>query len=92
MNEPVPVVLYSRPGCHLCDEMKAVAQRVARSVPIILQEVDISADAELMQRYGTEIPVMVIGGRKVAKYRISEEELIRSLERATRDEARHAGK
>ena len=75
----IAVTLYSRPGCHLCDDMKAVVERVARSVPLTLIVVDISTDTELEQRYGQEIPVLLIDGRKAAKYRVSEEELSRKL-------------
>jgi len=75
----IAVTLYSRPGCHLCDDMKAVVERVARSVPLTLIVVDISTDAELEQRYGQEIPVLLIDGRKAAKYRVSEEELNKKL-------------
>ncbi len=75
----IAVTLYSRPGCHLCDDMKAVVERVARSVPLTLTVVDISTDAELDQRYGQQIPVLLIDGRKAAKYRVSEEELSKKL-------------
>jgi hypothetical protein len=75
----VVLTLYSRPGCHLCDEMKAVIARVvARSpAPISIEEVDISSDADLESRYGVEIPVLLVDGRKAAKYRITEEQLAR---------------
>ena len=71
--------LYSRPGCHLCDDMKAIVARVAREVPLTLQEIDISTDPELEARYGPEIPVLEIEGKKAAKYRISEDELRKML-------------
>ena len=75
------VSLYSRPGCHLCDEMKAVVQRVARAseVPITIEEIDISMDPDLEARYGLEIPVLLVDGRKAAKYRVTERELTRIL-------------
>ena len=75
----IALSLYSRPGCHLCDEMKAVIARVARTVPLTLQEIDISGDPGLEERYGLEIPVLEIEGRKAAKYRITEDELTRLL-------------
>jgi hypothetical protein len=86
----IALTLYSRPGCHLCDEMKAVIARVVgeQAVDITLEEVDISTDAELESRYGTEIPVLLVNGRKVAKYRVTEAELARML----RDRAGGAGK
>lgn len=75
----IALTLYSRPGCHLCDEMKATVDRVARQVALTLQVVDISTDAELEARYGLEIPVLVINGQKAAKYRVAEDELTRIL-------------
>jgi hypothetical protein len=73
------VTIYSRPGCHLCDEMKAVVRRVAATTPLILEEVDITGDPMLEARYGLEIPVLVVDGRKAAKYRVGEEELRRLI-------------
>jgi len=75
----ITLTLYSRPGCHLCDEMKAVINRVAQSNPLQLEEIDISANADLEARYGLEIPVLMVEGKKAAKYRIGEEELRRVL-------------
>jgi glutaredoxin len=77
----IALTLYSRPGCHLCDEMKTLVERVVRSAPeqTTVEVVDISTDPELETRYGVEIPVLLVNGRKAAKYRISEEELVRIL-------------
>jgi glutaredoxin len=75
------LTLYSRPGCHLCDEMKAVISRVKDKYPdIALDEVDISTDPALIERYGLEIPVLVIDGKKVAKYRMTAEQLERIVD------------
>ena len=73
------LVIYSRPGCHLCDEMKAIVARVGRAMPLAVEEIDISGDPALEARFGLEIPVLMIGGRKAAKYRVTEEELRRLL-------------
>ena len=75
----ITLTLYSRPGCHLCDEMKAVINRVAQSNPLRVEEIDISTSADLEERYGLEIPVLFVAGKKAAKYRIGEEELRRVL-------------
>ena len=75
----ISITLYSRPGCHLCEEMKSVVSRVAALMPIALAEVDISSDPDLERQYGGEIPVLFVDGRKAAKYRIGEDELIRIL-------------
>ena len=75
------LTIYSRPGCHLCDEMKAVVERVVRSVaqPLTIEQIDISTDPALEARYGVEIPVLMIDGKKVAKYSVTEEALTRWL-------------
>jgi len=72
-----PVTIYSRPDCHLCDEMKAVVARVARSLPLAVEHVDISGNAELEEKYGGEVPVLIVDGRKAAKYRVTEDEIRR---------------
>ena len=75
----VSITIYSRPGCHLCDEMKAVVDLVARWVPFTIDIIDVSNDPRLEARYGLEIPVLLINGRKAAKYRLTEDELRRML-------------
>jgi hypothetical protein len=59
--------------------MKATVMRVRARSPFDLVEIDVSMDRELERRYGQEIPVLEIDGRKVAKYRIEEQALERAL-------------
>ena len=59
--------------------MKAVVARVGRTVPVVVVEIDISTDAALEAQYGLEIPVLMIDGKKAAKYRVGEDELRRIL-------------
>ncbi len=79
--EPARLTLYVKPGCHLCEEMKAVITRVSARVPFSLDEIDISRDETLLAAYGEQIPVLLIDGHKAAKYRIDERELERRLRR-----------
>ena len=74
------LTIYGKPGCHLCDEMKDVVGRVIAHSGIALEVIDISTDPVLTERYGMEIPVLLIDGRKVAKYRVSEPQLRRMLD------------
>jgi hypothetical protein len=60
--------------------MKAVVARVRARHGFDLEEVDVSASAELERLYGAEIPVLEIDGKKVAKYRIDEIALVRALD------------
>jgi glutaredoxin len=73
------LIIYSRPGCHLCDDMKAVVARVSRKIAFSMEEIDISGNPELEARYGVEIPVLMVNGRKAAKYRVSEDQLVAIL-------------
>ena len=78
----IALTIYSRPGCHLCDELKRVVQRVVglSAAPVSIEEIDISADRDLEARYGLEIPVLLVDGKKAAKYRVTDDELTRILE------------
>ena len=77
------LTIYSKPGCHLCDEMKSLVYRVAaehsNTQDISIDEIDISNDRDLLERHGLEIPVLLIDGKKVAKYRVSEVELTQMI-------------
>lgn len=76
------LIIYSRPGCHLCHEMKILVERVVRDAQVAarIEEVNVADDAGLETRYGLELPVLLVNGRKVAKYRVTEEALTRILE------------
>ena len=79
---PLDVTLYTRRSCHLCDEAKASIAPLLREFGAPLREVDIDADPELRARYAEEVPVIFLGSRKVAKYRVDPAEFRRQLERA----------
>ena len=64
------VTLYSRHGCHLCEEMRAVVAAVERVLPLEVDEVDVDGDAALATAYGDEVPVLFVNGRKAFKYRV----------------------
>jgi hypothetical protein len=58
--------LYTRPGCHLCEDAVSELGRLQARQPHELELVDVSADDELQQRYGERIPVLEIEGREYA--------------------------
>ncbi len=67
---PREITLYTRPGCHLCEEAKALIQPLLGEFSATLREVNIDDDAELTRLYGIDIPVVFIGARKAAKHRV----------------------
>ena len=79
---PRDVTLYSRPGCHLCEEAKAAMAPMLREFCAVLRQVNIDDDAVLKERYGWDIPVVFIGARKAAKHRVDVAQFRRQLEEA----------
>ena len=81
MPDPLALIIYSRPGCHLCEEMKALVTRVIdrTSTEARLEEINVETDADLERRFGLEVPVLMLNGKKVAKFRVSAETLERVL-------------
>jgi len=80
---PRDVTLYSRPGCHLCEEAKAAIAPLLREFGAALREVNIDEDATLKERYDWDIPVIFIGAHKAAKHRVDVAEFRRQLEEAS---------
>lgn len=75
------LTLYSRRDCCLCDEMKAVIEKVAAATPIEFAEFDIDTDDTLRAQYNDQVPVLFIDGRKAFKYRVTERQLKSKLGR-----------
>jgi glutaredoxin len=73
------VTLYTRRGCHLCDEVKATLARLRRRAQFQLQEIDIDTDPELVRRFNDEVPVVFVEGKKAFKYFLNEQEFLRVL-------------
>ena len=81
MPESIRIEIYSRPGCHLCDEAKAVIEPFAARYPLELRVTNIDTDPDLRAAYGTEIPVILINGTEAFRHRVD----ARALERKLRD-------
>ena len=74
------VTLYTRAGCHLCEEAKRAFEAARGRADFDYEEVDIDRDAELRRRYNDEVPVIAINGVKAFKYRVEAKELLKKLE------------
>ena len=73
------VIIYSRPGCHLCDEAKAAIQNAGCSERFTLEEINIESDAELLRKYKYDIPVILIDGVEAFRHRVDVKEFIRVI-------------
>jgi hypothetical protein len=77
-----PLLLVGKPGCHLCEVMREVVSPVAAELGLTLAERDDRSDPELDALYRNDIPVLLLGGREVARHRVTAAELrarLRSL-------------
>jgi glutaredoxin len=75
------LLLYTRKDCCLCDEMKSILSGVAKRVPFALEEIDVDTSPVLQEKYGNDVPVLFINGRKAFKYRLTARELEKRLKR-----------
>lgn len=73
------MVVYSRQDCCLCDEALDQIEAARESAVFSLEVVDVDTDPALVERYGHEVPVVEIDGRKAFKYRLTTRQLLRRL-------------
>jgi glutaredoxin len=71
MSTPT-LTLYSRPGCHLCDDARAALERVRARTTFSLLEVDITTDDDLHRRYLERIPVVSLNGEELFEFFVDE--------------------
>jgi glutaredoxin len=76
---PRDITLYSRPGCHLCEEAKAQIAPLLKEFGARLTEINIDEDPELRARYDYDVPVIFLGARKAAKHRVDPAQFLRQL-------------
>ncbi|RMB12806.1 glutaredoxin family protein [Haloplanus aerogenes] len=79
--EPAHVVVYTREGCHLCDDAIETIERVADSVSrsVEIETVDVDTDPDLRERYGERVPYVTVDGRPKFKYRVDADDLRATL-------------
>lgn len=65
MRMPIQIVFYTKPGCHLCEDVDDVLDALAAHHPLAVQRIDITRDAEVYSRYWSKIPVVEIGDTKL---------------------------
>lgn len=76
------VVIYSRPGCHLCDKAKQAMQAARCPDEYTLDEINIESDPDLLKRYQHDIPVITINGREAFRHRLTAQEFKLAMARS----------
>lgn len=88
VSKRVQLTLLSKPGCHLCDDARAVIDLVRASlrtagIETALEEVNILDNPELARLHAEDIPVVLVNGRRHAIWRVDADRLAAAIERAT---------
>jgi glutaredoxin len=73
------VIIYSRPGCHLCDEAKRAIEGAGCQNEYTLEEINIESDSDLLSRYQYDIPVITINGVEAFRHRLTAVEFRKKL-------------
>ncbi|MBC7473565.1 MAG: glutaredoxin family protein [Candidatus Sericytochromatia bacterium] len=79
MTKQIIVEIFSKPNCHLCDDLKQIIKKVHQDTEFIIKEIDITKDELLFEKYKYEIPVVHINGLIAFKYRVDENEFRKKL-------------
>ena len=77
------VTLYTKPGCHLCEAVQQVIERVRRREPFELVVRNILDDPHDFEIYHCAIPVVLLDGIEIARYRLTAGELTSALDRVS---------
>lgn len=75
------LTLYSKPGCHLCEEVRAFLDELQPDYGFALEEIDITSNQQLFAQYRHDIPVLLKDGDEIARGRISEGRVLSALSR-----------
>ncbi|MGA7616403.1 MAG: glutaredoxin family protein [Thermoanaerobaculia bacterium] len=80
----VPVEIYSRRECHLCDVAEGLIESLALEHHLVLdvRVIDVDSDAELRRLYGELVPVVFVDGKKAFKFRVDPEKFVTRVRHA----------
>ena len=73
------LTVYSKPGCHLCEEAIRVLTDLQAQTPFTLEEINIQDDPALFAEYGEQIPVVLLNGERLFEYTVDEDRLRQKL-------------
>jgi glutaredoxin len=76
---PTQLTLYSRAGCHLCEDMFDTLQEFSKDLEFSVEVVDIDQEAELRLHYDTRVPVLALGEREICHYFLDKVALCKAL-------------
>jgi len=81
LGDSMKIELLGKPECHLCEDAEIVVQKVCPRLSLPWEKINIEDHPEFHDRYKEEIPVLLVDGKKLFKYRTNEADLMKSLSR-----------
>ena len=84
MTTRARIILYSKPGCHLCEVMKKEMAKADCAELYQLEEINIESNAELLARYRYDIPVLIIDGAEAFRHRVTADSFRAYLKKCVR--------
>ncbi len=79
---PIELTLYSRNGCHLCEDMEAQLNELAAEHDFSVNRIDIDSQPELVESYGSRVPVLMKQQQWICDYFLDYPALMKTLEQA----------
>jgi glutaredoxin len=76
--------LYSKPGCHLCEDARAVLERLAPQYGLVIDEIDIRTDPQTFRTYDIRIPVIIFGDGTTLEAPMGERQIRDAVKKAAR--------
>ena len=80
----VQVLIYTKPGCHLCEDVKDQLRRLQKDHAFEVREVNILEDSSALEQFKYEIPVVFVNGKKASKLYFDENQFVRQLREHSR--------
>jgi len=78
---PAQLSLYTRRGCHLCEDMELAVSELASELSFKTEIIPIDNNAALEQRYGHRVPVLMMGHNMICEYYLDKQALIQAVSR-----------
>jgi len=73
------ITLIGKPGCHLCHKVKDIVQHVVGTQAVLIEEIDITGNAEMNAKYHDEIPVVLVDGVERFRHNVDPDKLAEFL-------------
>lgn len=75
----IELTVYSRHGCHLCEDLLQQLYGLQQEHSFRIIEVDVDSSPQLVERYGTQVPVVTCGEEQLCHYFLDQAAILRVL-------------